>query len=208
MIGITNLSNEEAISQFDRGLKDSDLRLKIHRLYRGDNCPPLNEAINEAYLHESSAQAIISHPNDTQKKSEPIDDPMDLSAALLKILAIVSPEDNKQQSRYHNQFRSRGNNGSYRSRGNYCGRGGSRNKQCFACKGYGHIQVQCPNFKKQQKVYYLDDDEDFSKNDNNYNDENIENRYTNNKNEQTSYEHYSDTSPFLLYSVLPSSSYV
>jgi hypothetical protein len=207
-ISITNLSNEEAVSQFVRGLKDSDLRLKIHRLYRGDNCPPLNEAINEAYLHESSAQAIIYHPSDKVEKNEPVDDPMDLSAALHKILAIVSPDEkNNQYNRYNNnQFRSRGNGGNYRGRGNFRGRGGARGKQCFACKGYGHVQVQCPNYKKKQKVYYLDNAEDFDDNDNDYNDENGENNFINNKNEQKSYEHYSDTSSFLLYSVLPSSS--
>lgn len=212
-ISITNLSNEEVVSQFVRGLKDFDLRLKIHRLYRGDTYAPLNEAINEAYLHESSAQAVVNYlPNNklaVEKSETMIDDPMDLSAALHKILAIVSPGyTNRQHKYYSNQFRPRGNTNNYRRRCNYRGRNDiSRRKQCFACKGYGHVQMQCPNYKKQQKVYYLDDDKHTDdNNDKSYNDNSSNNKYKHNKNEQTSYEHYSDTSPSLLYSVLPSSS--
>ena len=77
---ITNISNDEAVSQFVRGLRDRELKLKIQKLYRNDSCPPMTEALQEAYLHESSTVTASSSfvPNSTQmyNNRNTIDDPM------------------------------------------------------------------------------------------------------------------------------------
>jgi hypothetical protein len=187
-LSISNIKDEEAVSQFVRGLKDPELKLKINRLYRGDNCPPLNEAINEAYLHESSNHAVF-YPG-FQNSRTIIDDPMDLSVAYQHNSFrgrggfrdgfcggfsrggrggnVSGPPRGDYYVSHRGNFRGGGFPGGFSNRGYHSsaprGRGagslggGGPPRVCYTCGEPGHIQYYCPRNNQNQKLNYMHSD--------------------------------------------------
>ena len=151
-LNITNIGNDEAIAQFIRGLKDTELKDRIIRLYRDDAAPPMNEAITEANIYESStlaSQSYVTPNNYPGRNTRDIDDPMDLSVMMEQLMSMVSGNTNSQfnsrnsynpRGTYYSNHRGnyndnfRGGHNSYRgdrfstrgSYSNYSGRGGFR----------------------------------------------------------------------------------
>ena len=120
-LSITNITNDEAIAQFVRGLKDSELKNRINRLYRAETAPPLHEVITEANIFESSTLSSQSYvtPNNYngRNNAREVDDPME------KLLSMLSGNTNSRNN-YHPRGTSySAHRGSYYSNP----RGGSQN---------------------------------------------------------------------------------
>jgi hypothetical protein len=81
-LGIPNMTDDEAVDRFIRGLRNNNLKMEIRRLYRNDTAPSLMEAINIAYSYESSSNnnssslpsfSTFSIPTDLNDDVQPMD---------------------------------------------------------------------------------------------------------------------------------------
>ncbi|EIE84465.1 hypothetical protein RO3G_09175 [Rhizopus delemar RA 99-880] len=121
LLDLPRVSDDEALDRFVRGLKD---KARIHVLTREPRS--LEEAIRYSISYDSAQQAGIVLPQQVHEQFQ--NDPMDLSALMHQVNAII--RSNNNNNRYNQQDRRNT-------------RFNKKNIICHWCSKPGHVVAEC-----------------------------------------------------------------
>ncbi|KAG1530559.1 hypothetical protein G6F51_013805 [Rhizopus arrhizus] len=129
MLDLPNISDDEALDRFVRGLKND---VRIHVITRDPNT--LEDATRFAIAYESAQQVGMVMPS--RKREELPNDPMDLSVLVQQLNALVR-SGNNNISNNNNHFNNRQSD-----RRNF-NSGRRSNIICHWCNKSGHVIAEC-----------------------------------------------------------------